>query len=141
MENFVISLKKATTRREHIKEEFDKKGINFVFFDAIDKYSINSFQEKYNICFDESNFTIGEKCCFASHVALWDYCVSKKLEYITIFEDDVLLSKESHLYLKDTNWIPKDINLIKFEKFEKSVAMSFKKINLPFGSKLRLLQQ
>lgn len=141
MQNFVISLKDAVVRRNHIRKEFDQKGIDFIFFDAIDKSNINEFQSKYNIRFCEENFTLGEKACFASHVVLWEYCVSNNLKYIVILEDDVLLSTDSRLYLNNLKWIPEGIDVIKIEKFEKSVTMSFKSINIKPMAKLRILQQ
>lgn len=141
MEKFVISLSDSVIRRNHIKKEFDRYGIGFKFFDAINKTNIDEFQSKYNISFDEGNFSIGEKACFASHVVLWDYCISNNLEYIIIFEDDILLSVNSNIYLNDLKWIPEGIDLIKFEKFVESVAVSFGSIKIKQNSELRVLQQ
>ena len=116
--NFVISLSSATERRKHIVNEFKKAAVEFQFFDAVNKSTVGIIQNKYNISFVESKLTISERACFLSHIELWVSLINSDLECIGIFEDDVILSDEAHLLLNDYKWIPVDIDLIKFEKFE-----------------------
>lgn len=138
--NFVISLSSATERRKHIMNEFKKAAVEFQFFDAVNKSTVGIIQNKYNISFVESKLTISERACFLSHIELWVNLINSDLEYIGIFEDDVILSDEAHLLLNDYKWIPVDIDLIKFEKFEKFALMEFNRKKVVGNKSLRLLK-
>ena len=138
--NFVISLNTAIDRRKHIKNEFEKYNINYKFFDAVNKATLQDYQNKFGIIFNDEKFMSSEKACFLSHVALWDYCVSHNLEYIAVFEDDIYLSVNAKKLLNNFNRIPRGLDLIKLEKFEDAVLMSFKKINIQDEFVLRLLK-
>lgn len=118
MRNYVISLTTAEDRRIHIKQEFGKQGIDFEFFDAVTPNKISLLSEKFKININDANLTQGELACLFSHVSLWQKCLDDNLDYIAIFEDDVYLSKNAHLFLKDFYWIPKDIYILKIEKFD-----------------------
>ena len=72
IQNFVISVKTATKRREHIMCEFGKQGIAFEFFDAVTPTDISKYAQKLSIpIINNQRLTDGEKACFLSHVALW----------------------------------------------------------------------
>ena len=139
--NFVVSLEDALIRRDHIRTEFSKNEVGFKFFNAVNASNLKNHQEQLGVFFEDELFSIGEKACFLSHVALWEYCINTKLDYIVIFEDDVFLSSNSNLYLNELSWIPKGVDLIKFEKFEDSPLMSLKTIKLKHDSHLRLLEE
>lgn len=139
--NFVISLKNALSRREHITEEFHKQNIPFQFFDAVNIDNYQTYQKKFSIDFNSENFTKGEKACFLSHVALWDYCVKNNLNFIAVFEDDVLLSNNAASFLKKIDWIPSDVEIVKLEKFENKVLMSLNRKKLKLNTHLRLLSE
>jgi glycosyl transferase, family 25 len=142
MLKFVISLKEAEKRRKHIEDEFNLQEIPFSFFDAVNKSNLNQIIAKFGISFDDTKLTVGEKSCFLSHVVLWNYCVENELKYIAIYEDDVVLSVNSHKLLKNFDWIPKGLDIIKLEKFEDSVLMLFfNKINIKNCGCLRELKQ
>ena len=49
--NFVISLNTAIDRRKHIKNEFEKYNINYKFFDAVNKATLQDYQNKFGIIF------------------------------------------------------------------------------------------
>lgn len=107
LKNYVISINSAELRRKHIAQEFGEQKIPFEFFDAVTpahglekvtQYFIpNLVHYKYQ--------TLGEKSCFMSHVLLLQKCIDDHLPYIAIFEDDVLLGKNSQLFLKDDAWL------------------------------------
>jgi glycosyl transferase family 25 len=137
--NFVISLSSAADRRKHIVNEFQKKSIKFQFFDAVNKDTVNLIGNKHNVYFSESKLTIGERACFLSHIELWVNLINSDLEYMGIFEDDVILSTEAHLILNDYGWIPKDIDLIKLEKFEDVALMGFNRKKVVGSKSLRVL--
>ncbi len=139
--NFVISLASAKERRLHIVNEFQAQNIEFIFFDAIQPEQISLMEEKYGISLINSGLTAGEKACFFSHVEIWNIAVSKEMKYIAIFEDDVFLAKKASSFLKNWDWIPPKINIIKLEMFEQYVLMSMNKIQLKNERFLRKLKE
>lgn len=118
MKKYIISLSSAVARRTHITNEFSKKLIDFEFFDAVTPNQIDLLSEKFKININNVNLTQGELACLFSHVSLWQKCLDENLDYIAIFEDDVYLSKNAQLFLKNCDWIPKDVHIIKIEKFD-----------------------
>lgn len=126
MQNYVISLKSAADRRQHIVHEFSKNNIKFNFFDAIlpDEAVQLAAQLKLNIK-DEFLSQI-ELACLMSHVALWNKVVDEDIPYITIFEDDVFLGEDAGKILNQRDWIPADLLIIKLEHFYHKVVLSNK---------------
>lgn len=122
---FVISLVSAEQRRQHIISEFKKYDINFNFYDAITPDKINFTAQDIGIDVKKSNLTQGEMACLLSHVMLWKKAVDSNLDYITIFEDDVYLGEDANIFLSNFSWIPRNIQIIKLEAFDKKVDLSF----------------
>ena len=91
MNNFVISLKSATERREHINNEFGKHNVSFEFFDALTPDTAREYAKNLGINPDTTNLTPGELACMMSHIAIWKKAINENLSYVTIFEDDVYL--------------------------------------------------
>ena len=122
--NYVISLKKAELRREHIKSEFKKNDVSFDFFDAIEPSMNQKILEKLDISNEQvENLSVSELACLLSHVCIWQKCIDDNLDFIGVFEDDIDLGEDSKLLLNDTSWFSgKDI--IKLEKFHKRAELS-----------------
>ena len=126
MKNFVISLKSASDRREHIINQFEGKGIPFNFFDAIEPSQITSQAEKIGFTIRQGDLTQNELACFLSHFSLWNKIVNENIDYMAIFEDDIYLSDTSEKFLDTTDWIDGDI--IKIEKVYKTVLLKNRKV-------------
>lgn len=126
MKNFVISLKSASDRREHIINQFEGKGIPFNFFDAIEPSQITSQAEKIGFTIRQGDLTQNELACFLSHFSLWNKIVNENIGYMAIFEDDIYLSDTSEKFLDTTDWIDGDI--IKIEKVYKTVFLKNRKV-------------
>jgi len=125
MKNFVISLKSAKDRRAHILQQFDDKDIPFSFFDAIEPDSIVIQAEKINLTLCQSDLSQNELACLLSHVSLWQKAIDEKIPAIAIFEDDIHLSQDAELFLKDSNWLSHDI--VKTEKAYAKVVLDLDK--------------
>ena len=107
MNNFVISLVSAEERRRHIEREFGRNAISFTFFDAITpQTNLNDCIRAYlpNLA-RVPNLTDGEKACFMSQFLLWKKCVQEKMPYISVFEDDVYLSRHAGTFLASDEWL------------------------------------
>ncbi|QIC68111.1 glycosyltransferase family 25 protein [Acinetobacter schindleri] len=138
--NYVISLKNADERRIHIINEFKKHNLNFLFFDAITVNEVNKYAEKFKINFNNEMLTNVEKACFLSHIELYSQLIEKKLDFICVFEDDVILGRDASSFFSNYNWCPKNVDIIKVEKFEDKAFMGLKKINVGKSRYLRVLK-
>jgi glycosyl transferase family 25 len=95
MHIFVISLKDAIERREHVNSQFTAIQQDFEFFDAVDgRKEKHPLFSKYNVKkrlrYKGYELTAGELGCFASHYLLWEKCVELN-DTIIVIEDDVQL--------------------------------------------------
>ncbi|OOF54614.1 lipooligosaccharide biosynthesis protein lic2B [Rodentibacter genomosp. 2] len=123
--NYVISLTTATQRREHIKKEFGRHNISFEFYDAlVPSEYLNQLIQMHLPNLAQAKLSEGEKACFMSHYMLWKKCIDENLPYIYIFEDDVLLGEDAHLFLEEDKWLDERFNLndkfvLRFETFLK----------------------
>ena len=115
--NYVISLERETKRRNHIEQEFGRQQIPFAFFDAITPEHIEEVAEKFNITLDRSSkakLSDGEIGCALSHIALWNFVLEHRLDYINIFEDDIHLGENAKALL-EVDYLPDDIDVLKLE--------------------------
>ena len=62
----------------------------------------------------KNDLSQNELACLLSHVSLWQKAIDEKIPAIAIFEDDIHLSQDAELFLKDSNWLSHDI--VKTEK-------------------------
>lgn len=130
MKNFVISLKSASKRREHIIQEFGKQNVSFEFFDAITPDLIEITCQRLGInLINNQRLSNGEKGCFLSHVCLWQKMIDENIEYLAIFEDDVYLGKNADLYLNNQDWLKEyNFDIIKLETMNSLIHLSKKTI-------------
>ena len=107
MNNFVISLVSAEERRRHIEREFGREAIPFAFFDAVTPQTNldNCIRTHLPNLARVPNLTDGEKACFMSQFLLWKKCVQEKMPYISVFEDDVYLSRHAGTFLASDEWL------------------------------------
>src|SRR5699024_11048906 len=103
--HYVISLKSAELRREHIKSEFKKNDIPFEFFDAVEPSMNQKIIDKLDINRAQvEDLSVSELACLLSHLCVWQQCIDEDLDFVGIFEDDVDLGNDSKLLLNDTSW-------------------------------------
>lgn len=126
MKNYVISLKTASDRREHIEKEFAQQCIKFNFFDALTPDLARPLAEKMQLNIQDEFLSSGELACFMSHVALWQKMLDENISYMAIFEDDIYLGKNVKAFLTDNSWIDSNWHLIKIEEFTNKVALGQK---------------
>lgn len=124
--HYVISLRKAQSRREHIDSQFKKHAVSFNFFDAIEPLMNQNTLEKFGIDSEQvEDLSVSELACLLSHVCVWQKCIDDDLDFVGIFEDDVDLGDDAKLLLNNTSWFTgKDI--IKLEKFHKKAVLSLR---------------
>lgn len=135
IKNFVINIKAAENRRKHIVNMFDlNEKIAFELFEAVTPENLDETIEiimpslKYN-----QQLSLGEKSCLMSHASLWKKCIDERIAYMAIFEDDVVLGRRAHFFLKDSEWIESrfanDAVIIRLETF--LTKSNLKKTKIP----------
>lgn len=137
--NVVISISTANKRRNHIIEQFGQKQIPFEFFDAFtpsEQLDIHLLTYLPNIQIT-SKLTAGEKGCLMSHFMLWKKCVDDNLDYISIFEDDILLGENAEQFLANDEWLKvrfnfQEIFVLRLETFLMPVQLEHQQQILPF---------
>ena len=96
MKTRVISLKSATDRRANIAPQLGDLGIDYQFFDAIERDHgfdhFDGYDERQHRMNMGRLASPGEAACFASHRSLWKESVTTN-EPIAILEDDSELEK------------------------------------------------
>jgi len=98
---FCISLKRSTERRKLVSEEFNKKGLDVTFFDAIDKNEISlpELSIKKNPRHDTTTRK-GILACMISHIRVLQEAKKNKLAQVCIFEDDIVFCDDFHERIK-----------------------------------------
>ena len=137
--NVVISISTANKRRNHIIDQFGQKQIPFEFFDAFTPSDrLDAHLQRYLPNVETtSKLTAGEKGCLVSHFMLWKKCVDDNLDYISIFEDDILLGDNAEQYLANDEWLKErfdfqEIFVLRLETFLMPVQLEKQQQILPF---------
>ena len=136
--NFVISISTADKRRNHIIQQFGQQNIPFEFFDAFTPSErLNDHLQRYlpNVA-ATPKLTMGEKGCLMSHF-MWKKCVDDDLDFITLFEDDILLGENAELFLAEDEWLKvrfnfQEIFVLRLETFLMPVKIEKQQGILPF---------
>lgn len=113
MQTLVISLKRADERKAQIEEEFNKKGVSFMFIDAVDGNELSD--EDKNKRFTRSQrmgqkFSPGQVGCTMSHINALKYAKEQEWSYLVVFEDDVIIAEDFNirLFKMSMRMLPKD---------------------------------
>lgn len=59
----------------------------------------------------------GDQCCSLSHQRAWATFLAGRATHTVILEDDVLLDPAAAEFLRRTDWVPPNVDLIKLEHF------------------------
>ncbi|MBP9743161.1 MAG: glycosyltransferase family 25 protein [Burkholderiales bacterium] len=119
MKIFVINLEVSQDRRSFITKQFNKIGVKFEFFNAVDgqnlaqKWKNRCRSILHNQLFGNSGFEVdNEIACFASHYLLWSACVEANENFI-ILEDDVCLDEQFKHQLPFVEGLVNDLDYLR----------------------------
>lgn len=134
MRSFVINLKSAPERLAHMRSEFERIGVEFERFDAVDgRVEINNYPMTAvlppMLLRPRSPRELG---CLLSHYELWRLIASGFDEYGAVFEDDLFVDRRLPLLL--ASQLPKTADLIKLEALRKRPFLSRKAFKGPAES-------
>lgn len=96
---FVISLKSATARRKRLQEHFDKIGLAFEWYDAVNgrelaEKDIEAYCDMDAVRKNPNWLSRSAIGCAMSHYGIYQEIIKRNLPYALIFEDDVILKKD-----------------------------------------------
>ena len=115
---WVINLKSRPDRLHSIAKQLDSMNIEWTKLNAVD--GKNCEKSVLNISTTHGKIgtlSEGVRGCTASHYKFWKKFIISGEEFGIVLEDDVKLSEDFKSLICDLNWIPKNTNIIKLEKF------------------------
>ena len=115
----IINITRADARRERMREETAKAGLNVEFHPAFDMKE-HSCDEMLKQCrpdgpwglFHDENMAIT-----ISHAQVWERFLKSESDLCLVMEDDVFISPDLGTWLNDLSWWPKDADLVKIERW------------------------
>ena len=121
MRNVVISLRRATERRERMAREFAAVGLNYEIFDAVDGENLSP--SDLALVDNEARRRLGlrqannrELACWISHTTVMRELVQSGAEMMAVFEDDARLSRNLPMVLRALEPKPFSFDLVSLER-------------------------
>ena len=141
---YVINLLRRKDRLKKITNHLNSLNISFNRFNAIDGQSVSKeiLLKNMDVSGPLGELSDGDRACFQSHYRLWNLLSTRENRPVMVLEDDVILSKNAPNILKNLDWIPKDSQIIKIDRFgnnKHKILISKKFYNLNKDYKLHYL--
>ena len=119
MQAFLINLERRPDRMRAMAAQLARLGIEYAPVAAVDAKSVDV--DKITPSFTAGGplgpIAKGDRCCAKSHVRAWEAFLASGEEYGIVLEDDVLLHASSAELLRDGDWIPRTVGLLKLEHY------------------------
>ena len=141
LQTYLINLKCSKERLEVMDNLLSRIDIQYERVDAVDAKTLSEDIYRHvtapNIEYPH-HLRLGEIACFMSHHACWQRLVDSDNDWALIFEDHCEFSPLADRYLKSTDWIPQECELVQLI-YSKSPVYSSQQINLQDGNVLAAL--
>jgi GR25 family glycosyltransferase involved in LPS biosynthesis len=118
---FVISLARATARREHIRSLFARYSLDYTLVDAVDKLTLPQTvidgiwdNNVAKMALHGRKLTVGEIACTMSHIKAWSMIQGMGLDYAFTMEDDVRFDERFVKVISSELSVPDDCDVINF---------------------------
>ncbi len=141
LQTYLINLKHSEDRLKVMDGFLNHFGIQYERVEAVDAQTLS--EEVYetvtapNIEYPH-HLRPGEVACFMSHRACWQKLVDSDNDWALIFEDHCDFSTLADRYLKSTDWIPQECELIQLNYSNRPIY-SNRQIKLQDGNVLACL--
>ena len=101
----IISLERASNRRESIKNQLKTLKIDAIIMDAVDGQNLSEEQKNKKIHLPNGyrfgeTFKPGEIACTMSHINTLKIAKEKNWDYLIVLEDDVVLAEDFEKRIK-----------------------------------------
>lgn len=113
----VISLERATERRQAIEKQFAALALPFSFFDAVDGKLGHELFSKFSArkarAIGEIPLSSGHLGCFASHYMVWQKCIDSGKAMIVLEDDAVLHETAFRSFFDSVQEIPEHVECLR----------------------------
>jgi glycosyl transferase family 25 len=128
MHVYVINMARASDRMAHMRNQLDNLGVAFKRIEAVDAKSMSNeqiaqFRASLVDVERHSTWSPGGIGCFLSHKKTWAEIAAGDKEYAAVFEDDVHLSNRIAPLLRDSGWVPRPADIVRFETTLQSMKL------------------
>jgi len=114
---YVINLDRSKDRLTHMNRVFNQQGLTFERVRAVRGEDLS--EEKFNHLTSKHHWlyplTPNEVGCFLSHRECLRQIAAGSEPWGAIFEDDITLSPNIHLFLRHVDWIPEGTDIVKLD--------------------------
>lgn len=124
LRGYFINLDNAVERRAHMEAQIQGLSLPISRFPALDGTTLS--EGDYTNIHKQAEFhrlSRAEVACFLSHRQCWRLISEAAEPFGAVFEDDVLFSKDSALFLSNTDWLRDQYDLIKVESTYRRVVL------------------
>jgi len=119
MRIFVINLARRPDRMAAMAARLGELGLPFTRIEAVDARTDPGVETDPRFCDTGPTGRIsrGDKGCSLSHFRAWETFLATGDSHAVILEDDVFVHEGGRELLRDKDWIPKSVDLLKIERF------------------------
>ena len=117
MQTFVINLVRRPDRLAAMTEAAGRLDLRFTRIEAVDAGAAGPLDEYFAPSGPLGEIPRGDKACLLSHRAAWEAFVAGGQPHAAFLEDDVVFAPEAGRFLKDANWIPAGMEVVKLEHY------------------------
>jgi len=119
MDIYLINLARRPDRLAAMSSQAEKLDLRLTRLDARDARDsdMGTIDQWFQTGGPLGEIPRGDKCCSLSHRDAWQRLVDSGASHAAVLEDDVVLKDGARFVLRDTDWIPKGIDLIKLEHY------------------------
>jgi glycosyl transferase family 25 len=117
MQIFLINLQRRPDRLNAMNAAGARLGLTFTRIQALDARTAGPLTEYFAPSGPLGEIPRGDKACLLSHRMAWEQFIASNDSHAAILEDDVMLSPAAARFLKEPDWIPAGIDVVKLEHY------------------------
>jgi len=119
MKIFVVNLTRRRDRLAAMSAQLRALSLDFERVPACDvKDASGEYLDRYVAAKGPlGDLTKGDRCCFVSHMRAWNTFLGSGAPYGVILEDDIRLGASASDLLRQSDWVPPNVELLKLEHF------------------------
>ena len=119
MKAFLINLMRRPDRLRNMESQLAGLDIPYRVVTAVDARTASEETANRRFAADGPLGPLpkGDRCCTLSHMSAWDMFLATGDSHGLILEDDVEIDADAAHLLRDADWIPRRVGLLKIERF------------------------
>ncbi|WP_112321660.1 glycosyltransferase family 25 protein [Oceanibium sediminis] len=122
--HYLINLSRRPDRWERMSARLQGFNLSPTRVDAIDARQVSA--EELDLTTRRTGplgpLHVGDRACTASHFRAWAAFLDSRDPAAVFLEDDVEFAPDYAAYARDSDWLPADAEVVKFEKYSRRVS-------------------